>query len=173
MIRNRKTTKENKQSMQRKLECTRKEISDLNKVKSLLQEEKPQWKKHTAINFQTDKRINTILEHIELSYPWFPSLEKDKVYDTLSYLHPYTISFFLVYNRRQPYQVYLSISFDVKTKTKYFKSRDKALKYIEKLKTQSENMFKRKCKRLDKTIVIKDKQLSSIQKTYTSYFTTT
>lgn len=155
-------------TMKKKLDNVNKELSNLYKAKKIIQTEDAEWKKHSSLNFHAN-----ILEVSELSYPWYSKLERDTLYETYSYLHPYTINFFHLDNDKKPYHVYQTLPLNKKTKTKRFKSLDKALKYIKKLKVKTEKMFKKKCNELDKVILAKEKEVAIVEKAYSLYMTTT
>lgn len=151
-------------SVKEQLKRTKSELAQLKQAKKVIETEKPSWKKYHSLNLQREKHRNAILETSESSYPWFSSLERDTIYNTFTYLQPYSIHFYHLYLNKKPYKVFITTADNQLTKTKHFKSLNRALKYIKKTEKKIEKEFSRRVFEIDKVILSKEKELIAIEK---------
>lgn len=161
-----------KYTIKKRLEKANKELYQLEHAKKIIATEKCEWKQHGIINSRTLQLSysNIVIEFADLYYPWYPVLENTTLlYNTLSYLHPYSIKFVHVYGVKKPFQIYFTNPFNNKTTSKHFKSLEKALKYIDKLKIKIEKMYQQQIDKIDKFIETKEKEISIIKKANTFF----
>ncbi|GAB6474049.1 hypothetical protein CON36_36015 [Bacillus cereus] len=158
-----------KYTIKKQLEKANKELYQLEHAKKIISTEKCEWKQHGTINSRTlqPSYSNIVIEFADLYYPWYPVLENTTLlYNTFSYLRPYTIKFVHVYGVKKPFQVYLIDPFNNETTSKHFKSLEKATKYIDKLKIKVEKMYQQQIDKIDKFVEVKEKEISVIKKAH-------